>query len=120
MFAISIIHKSDPPLHSIGYFLLQNISVTCLLIWKSLGKYHIFDYPFKCVWHETGGYIQYGDIWIQTDTLDQFILPPHIFTLKGKALLLFGDKFLKNDKFLPEIKNKDAEYCFNFSGSSTK
>ena len=75
-----------------------------------LGKYHIFDYPFKCVWHETGGYIQYGDIWIQTDTLDQFILPPHIFTLKGKALLLFGDKFLKNDKFLPEIKNKDAEY----------
>ena len=75
-----------------------------------LGKYHIFDYPFKCVWHETGGYIQYGDIWIQTDTQDQFILPPHIFTLKGKALLLFGDKFLKNDKFLPEIKNKDAEY----------
>ena len=37
-------------------------------------------------------------------------MPPHIFTLKGKALLLFGDKFLKNDKFLPEIKNKDAEY----------
>jgi len=75
-----------------------------------LGKYHTFDYPFKCVWHETGGYIQYGDIWIQTDTLDQFILPPHIFTLKGKALLLFGEKFLNKDECFPEIKNKDAEY----------
>ena len=75
-----------------------------------LGNYHIFDYPFKCVWNEIGGYIQYGDIWIQTDSLDQFILPPHIFTLKGKALLLFGEKFLKNDKCLPEIKNKDANY----------
>ena len=40
---------------------------------------------------------QFGDIWIQTDTLDQFILPPHIFTLKGKSLLSFGEKFLNND-----------------------
>ena len=68
-----------------------------------LGNYHIFDYPVKCVWNEIGGYIQYGDIWIQTDTLDQFILPPYIFTLKGKALLLFGEKFLNKDECFPLI-----------------
>ncbi len=75
-----------------------------------LGHFHTFNYPFKCLWHETGGYIQFGDIWIQTDTLDQFILPPHIFTLKGKSLLSFGEKFLNNDECLSEVKNKDAEY----------
>ena len=77
---------------------------------EEYGKYFTFDYPFKCIWHETGGYIQFGDIWIQTDTLDHFILPPHLFTLKGKALLSFGEKFLDNDKCLPEIKGKDSKY----------
>ena len=33
-----------------------------------------------------------------------------MFTLKGKASLEFGKKFLKNDKSISEIANKSSDY----------
>ena len=52
---------------------------------NDLGKFHIFDFPFKCSKNEVEGYLRFGDVFIKTEKYSDFFLPPHLNTYKGKA-----------------------------------
>ena len=69
---------------------------------------HQFYEPFECNWFKNGGYIQYGDVWIQTDEFDNFFLPTFTDSILGKAALAYGKKFCTMKCF----SNKDSESSY--------
>mgnify|MGYP004257020159 CR=1 FL=1 len=72
-------------------------------------RLHKFDEPFECNWFENGGYIQYGDTWIQTNEFDNFFIPTIANSTLGKAALAFGKKFVCTLQVEDE-KGTNAEY----------
>ena len=66
----------------------------------SLGKFVAFDAPFECNWHEVGGYIQFGHIWIRTDQVDEAgAIHQQYSSCQAKSSLGFGLSFFQNDHF---------------------
>lgn len=68
-----------------------------------------FSQPFECNWFENGGYIQYGEIWIQTDSFDNFFVPTKSKTLLGRAALSFGQQIMYS-RFFPNDDEQESNY----------
>ena len=69
---------------------------------------HKFFEPFECNWFKNGGYIQYGETWIQTNEFDNFFIPTIANTVLGKAALEYGKKFIKTSKLNSDKESEDS------------
>ena len=102
---------------NIGCVEVEGVEVEDIDEDNDLGKFHIFDFPFKCSKNEVEGYLRFGDVFIKTDQYVEFFLPPHLNTYKGKASLEFGEKFLNNNIHISEIANGSSEYWLDKANS---
>ena len=64
----------------------------------SLGKFVDFNEPFECNWFESGGFIQFGHIWIKTDLLnDSRALHSCQFLPRNLGAIGFGSIFFDSE-----------------------